>query len=236
MARSIALAGIAVALITSCGKSTKRPPTLAEAAVEINALIPEKWKGKIELVPGSIVYKDWKYSLLLPKGWPESQIYGAVEPPDNNVVDFSPTFGYNNEVAMRPLCGGDCGGVKEWKAASDKQMFRQFTTGLIRGSVLTDKELPDGRLFIYQRSPEKGSDVKVVPGDKARLIIRAWWNVKEDRYHTCHVTLSDLSYELAPVMAAACMTATAERVPAAPAAPASDKDPAPAAAPEPAKS
>ncbi len=232
---SIAAAGIALALGSAlgagCGKSAPRAPTLAESAAEINALIPEKWKGKIEFVPGSIVFKNWKYTMLVPKGWLDSQIHGAVEPPDNNVVDFSKTFGFNNEVAMRALCGGDCTGeVKEWRAASDKQMFHQYSSGLIRGTVLSDKALPDGRLFIFQRSPEKGTDVKVVPGDKARLVIRAWWNPKEDRYHTCVVTLSDLSYELAPVMAAACMTAKHERLPDEPAA-------APAAEPaKPAKS
>lgn len=179
--------------------------------MEINALIPARWKGRIELVPGTIVWKDWRYTLLLPKGWVESQIDGAVEPPDNNVVDYSQVFGFNNEVRTFAQCGGDCGGVKDWKTASDKQMFRQFTTGLIRGVVLSDQEQPNGRLMIQQREPEKGYDVKVVPNDKARLVIRAWWNPNEDRYHVCHVTLSDLSYDLAPAMAAACMTATVER-------------------------
>lgn len=198
---------------TGCGRGAKKPPTLAEQAAEINALIPARWKGKIEFVPGTIVWKDWRYSLLVPKGWLDSQIDGAVEPPDNGELDFSPTFGFNNEVSTFAQCGGDCGGVKDWKVASDKQMFSQFTTGLIRGIVLSDKELtnPPGRLMIQQREPEKGYDVKVVPNDKARLVIRAWWNPKEDRYHICQVTLSDLSYDLAPVMAAVCMTATVER-------------------------
>jgi hypothetical protein len=212
------VAVVVAALVTAagasgCGRGKKREPTLAESAAEINALIPARWKGKIEFVPGTIVWKDWRYSLLVPKGWPASQIDGAVEPPDNNVVDFSPMFGFNNEVAVFAQCGGDCGGVKDWRAASDKQMFNQFTTGLIRGTVLTDQALPNGRLMIVQRQPEKGTDVKVVPGDKARLIIRAWWDPKEDRYHLCQYTLSDLSYDLAPVAAALCMTATAERIP-----------------------
>lgn len=103
-------------------------------------------------------------------------------------------------------------GVKEWRKASHTQMFEQFVTGLIRGTVLSDQELPNGRLMIFQRNPEKGSDVKVTPGDKARLVIRAWWDPKADRYHICQVTLSDLSFELAPVAAALCMTATEEKL------------------------
>ncbi len=224
----MAITAIGLALAVSCGRAAKKPLTLDEQAAEINALIPPKWKDKILFVPGTITFKDWKYSLLLPKGWVDSPLAGTVVPPDNNIVDFSPTFGYNNEVSTVALCGGDCGGVKDWKAASEKQLFSQFTTGLIRGKALSDQPMENGRLMIYQRSPEKGNDVKVVPGDKARLVIRAWWDPKEERYHHCQITLSDLSFELAPVMAAVCMTATAERIAAPPppaAAPASPPPP-----------
>lgn len=203
----------AVAAAGGCGKKAPRKATLAEEATEINKLIPAAWKGKIEFAPGDLEWKgQWRYKLLLPKGWVPSQVDGAVEPPDNNVVDQSPTFGFNNEVSVFPACGGDCGGVKEWRKASHTQMFEQFVTGLIRGTVLSDQELPNGRLMIFQRMPEKGSDVKVTPGDKARLVIRAWWDPKADRYHICQVTLSDLSFELAPVAAAVCMTATEEKL------------------------
>lgn len=211
---SLAISLAALVTVTgSCGKKEPRKPTLAEEAVEINRLIPDKWKSKFELEPGQLEWKgQWRYKLLLPKGWLPSQVEGAVEPPDNNVVDQSPTFGFNNEVSVFAACGGDCGGVKEWRKASHTQMFEQFVTGLIRGTVLSDQELPNGRLMIFQRNPEKGSDVKVTPGDKARLVIRAWWDPKADRYHICQVTLSDLSFELAPVAAALCMTATEEKI------------------------
>jgi hypothetical protein len=205
---NVGAAWLSLWIAVGCRGGADKQPSLEQLAKRFNAEIPEKWKPKIELAPGAIEWKDWRYTLLLPKGWPASQIDGAVEPPDNNIVDFSPTFGFNNEVRVVAQCGGDCGGVKDWKAASDKQMFQQFHNGLVRGTVLSEEELPNGRLMIFQREPEKGFDVKVVPGDKARLVIRAWWQKNADRYHVCHVTLSDVSYELAPVMSAACMTAT----------------------------
>ncbi|MEZ4364055.1 MAG: hypothetical protein R3B48_28035 [Kofleriaceae bacterium] len=189
-----------------------RAPTLEDSAREINAQLPARWRGKIEFVPGTIEAKGWRYRLLVPKGWPPSQVDGAVEPPDNDQVDHSLTFGFNNELRVSAQCGGDCGPVRDWRSASQDQMFHQFETGYVRGSILSDEQQPNGRLMIFQRSPEKGLDVKVVPGDKARLVVRAWWTPKEDRYHVCYGTLSDESFELAPAMAAACMTATATRV------------------------
>jgi hypothetical protein len=203
---------VALALLLASCRSAPRQPTLAETATQVNALIPAKWRGKIEFVPGTIVAKDWRYSLLVPKGWLVSQIEGALEPADNNVVDFSPTFGFNGELRTEPLCGGDCGPIRDWRVAADDQVFHSFEIKYVRGKVLSDERQSNGRLMIFQRAPEKGFDVKVVPGDKARLVLRAWWNAKEDRYHFCQATLSDDAFELAPAMAAACMSATAERV------------------------
>jgi hypothetical protein len=204
--------GVTIAATLGCGHRAAAPPSLEQLAAEINAAIPAAWTSKIELAPGAIEWKSWRYSLLLPKGWPASQIDGAVEPADNNVVDYSPTFGFNNEVRVVAQCGGDCGGVKDWRVAADKQTFLQFMNGYVRGKVLSDDVQANGRLMIFQREPEKGYDVKVVPGDKARLVIRAWWEKNDTRYHVCQVTLSDISYQLAPVMAAACMSATVKAI------------------------
>jgi hypothetical protein len=200
-------------LVLSCRAEPKKAATLEQVASEINALIPEQWKTKIEFAPGVIDFKKHRFTLLLPKGWVPSQLDGIVVPPDNNIVEMSAVFGFNNDVSVRTQCGGDCGGIKDWKAASDYQTFEQYTTGRVRGIVLSDEATPNGRLMIFQREPQKGADVKVVPGDKARLVMRAWWEKNDTKYYMCQATLSDLSFLLAPAMAAACMTATVQPVP-----------------------
>lgn len=203
-----------MALAAGCGKRATAP-SLPELAKELDATIPAAWRDKLSLEPGEVIAKGFRYSLVVPKGWVRSAVHeGTLVPPDNTVIDASPTFGFNNEVALGSYCAGECV-VRDWREASDAQIFAQFKDGRVRGTVLTDEQQPNGRLLILQREPEKGSDVKVTPQDKARIVVRAWWEKNATSYHVCQVTLSDISYALAPVMAAACMTATATPVPAA---------------------
>lgn len=198
----------------SCGKGASRP-SLAELAEQVNAAVPPKWKDQFSLTPGTIDADGFRYTLLVPRGWVQHKVHeGTVVPPDNNdVLDASPVFGFNNEVVVSSQCGGDCQPGRDWRAVSDAQLFAQLRDGRVLGTVLSDEAQANGRLVIFQREPEKGTDVKVTPQTKARLVMRVWWDKKGSSYHLCQGTLSDISYELAPVMAAACMSATAAPVP-----------------------
>ena len=205
---------LAVAAI-GCGKRPQ-PPSLPELAAQINATLPAAWKDKFSLTPGTIDAKGQRYTLLVPKGWVASPAHeGTIVPADNTIIDASPVFGFSNEVAVSSYCGGECGPGRDWRKVSDDQFFAQFKDTRVRSTILTDEQQPSGRLMIVQREPEKGSDVKVTPQDKARLVLRAWWEKNGTSYHLCQVSLSDISYELAPAMAAACMTATVAPIPGA---------------------
>ncbi|HRC59290.1 MAG TPA: hypothetical protein PKU97_25385 [Kofleriaceae bacterium] len=206
---------LAVSAAVGCRRAAPKPG-LPELAAQINAAIPAAWKGKVTLEPWTVDSNGHRYALLLPKGWKLSPVHeGTVVPADNNQLDDSEVFGSGNEVSVMSYCAGDCSPGRDWYKASDDQIFAQFRDMRVRGTVLSDERQPNGRLLITQREPEKGTDVKVTAQDKSRIVVRAWWDKNGSSYHVCQVVLSDVSYELAPAMAAACMTATATPLPGA---------------------
>jgi len=178
------LAWLALA-VTACGKGGDGGGAKAPDPATANAAIPAAWKGKLEFVVAEAGGKRDKFPAVMPKGWKDSFMPGAIAPPDG------PDWAHGTDYAVGSTCQGMCGEAKDWAKIADDDFFKQFTSGRSSTTVAKDEKAPTSRTLIAKAS------------DKT-IIYHLWWEADGTRLYTCEVTLTDKAQELTPAFEAAC--------------------------------
>jgi hypothetical protein len=174
-----------VAAATGCGKGDAKDGAQkgkggelpADHVAAVNAAVPADLKDKLQFEAGKVGDDKHAFKAAIPRGWKKGFMPGSLEPSDTETLG-SKTLG-RTKLSIRSSCDGDCV-KKDWAAASDKELFAQFTSGKTEGKVVKDDKRPTGRTLVFEPklSPMPEHDV-------AAYLYTAWWDPEGSRYYAC---------------------------------------------------
>ncbi|HET7501580.1 MAG TPA: hypothetical protein VFK02_11270 [Kofleriaceae bacterium] len=192
-----ALAALAIAgsackseRVPSSGTGVGPPATVIDPAA-VNALVPPALRDQLVFEQRDLVIERGKhtatYTLAVPRGWAQTSKMFAHLRPTAPAADARLEVGSN--------CDGECA-PKAWEPIADRVNFSPRG----RGRVRKDERTPGSPT----RPTRRTMIAEVDTAGATLVVVTAWWNDGDRKYHTCTAWLDAALADAAPAFERAC--------------------------------